>query len=54
MAAVEEMLHDEPFDEIIVSMAPHGLQRRLHMDLPHRLAHLGLPMTTVCEEGPAR
>jgi hypothetical protein len=49
MAAVEEMLHDEPFDEIIVSMPPHGLQRRLHMDLPHRLAHLGLPVIDVTE-----
>ena len=47
MAAVEEMLHDEPFDEIIVSVAAHELERRLHVDLAHRVAHLGLPVTVV-------
>lgn len=45
--AVEELLLDEPIDEIVVALAPHGLSRRLHLDLPHRLAHLGLPITTV-------
>jgi hypothetical protein len=50
MAAIEEMLHDEPFDEIILSIAPHALERWLHVDLPHRLAHLGLPVTTVTDE----
>ena len=47
MAAVEEMLHEEPFDEIMVALAPHRLERRLHTDLAHRLAHHGLPVTTV-------
>jgi hypothetical protein len=46
MAAVEELLHEEPFDEVIVALAPHRLERRLHADLAHRLAHLGLPVTT--------
>jgi len=50
MAAIEEMLHDEPFDEIILSIAPHAIERWLHLDLPHRLAHLGLPVTTVTDE----
>jgi hypothetical protein len=49
MAAIEEMLHDEPFDEIILSVAPPGLERWLHLDLAHRLSHLGLPVTTVSE-----
>ena len=49
MAAIEEMLHDEPFDEIILSVAPPGLERWLHLDLGHRLSHLGLPVTTVTE-----
>jgi hypothetical protein len=49
MAAIEEMLHDEPFDEIILSVVPHGLERWLHIDLPHRVAHLGLPVTTVTD-----
>jgi hypothetical protein len=47
MAAIEEMLHDEPFDEIMLSVAPHTIERWLHVDLAHRVGHLGLPMTTV-------
>lgn len=50
MAAVEELLHDEPFDEIIVAVATRELERRLHVDLPHRLAHLGLTVTVVDQE----
>jgi hypothetical protein len=49
MAAIEEMLHDEPFDEILLATVPHAFERRLHVDLPHRLAHLGLPVTCVTE-----
>lgn len=45
--AVEETLLDEPVDEFIVALHPHGLSRALHLDLPHRLAHFGLPVTTV-------
>lgn len=45
--AVEETLLDEPIDELIVAIAPHGLSRKLHLDLPHRLAHFGLPVTTI-------
>ncbi|MBV9292287.1 MAG: hypothetical protein JO222_07550 [Frankiales bacterium] len=45
MDAVEETLHNEPVDEIIVSVAPHGVARWLHQDLPHRLEHFGLPIT---------
>ncbi len=47
MDAVEEILFSEPVDEIIVSVAGHGLSRWLHQDLPHRLAHFGLPVTAV-------
>jgi hypothetical protein len=50
MDAIEETLHDEPFDEIILATAPHGVERWLHVDLPHRVAHLGLPVTTVTDE----
>jgi hypothetical protein len=49
MDAVEETLHDDPFDEIIVATVPHGLERWLHIDLPHRLSHLGLLVTTVID-----
>jgi hypothetical protein len=45
--AVEETLLNEPIDEFIVALHPHGLSRRLHLDLPHRLAHLGLLVTVV-------
>ena len=45
--AVEQILFSEPIDEIIVSVVEHGVARWLHQDLPHRLKHLGLPVTTV-------
>jgi hypothetical protein len=44
------MLRDEPFDEILVAVAAHGLSRRLHQDLARRLSHLGLPVTSVPDE----
>jgi hypothetical protein len=47
MDAIEETLHDEDFDEIILSTLPHSVSRWLHVDLPHRVAHLGLPLTTI-------
>lgn len=50
MDAIEETLSTEPFDEIILATAPHAVERWLHVDLPHRVAHLGLPVTTVSEE----
>ncbi|MCW2544890.1 MAG: hypothetical protein JWM40_2442 [Frankiales bacterium] len=45
--AIEETLHDEPIDEFIIAIAPHGLSKVLHQDLVHRLAHFGLPVTSV-------
>jgi hypothetical protein len=50
MDAIEETLFNEPFDEIILSTVPHGVARWLHVDLPHRVAHLGLPVTTVVDD----
>ena len=47
MDAIEEALRDGDFHEIIVSTLPHGVSRWLHVDLPHRVSHLGLPVTTV-------
>jgi uncharacterized membrane-anchored protein len=44
--AIEELLHDEPVDELIVGTTPHHIEGWLHVDLPHRAAHLGLPVTT--------
>jgi hypothetical protein len=48
--AIEETLRDEPFDEILLDIAARGLSRRLHLDLAHRLGHLGLPVTSVRDE----
>src|SRR3954468_10161696 len=45
--AIEELLQEEQVDELIVATAPHHLEGWLHVDLPHRAAHLGLPVTTV-------
>lgn len=53
MDAIEETLHDEPFDEIILAVTPHNAERWMHVDLPHRVAHLGLAVTTVTDEQPA-
>ena len=50
MDAIEEAVHDGSFHEIILSTLPHHLSHWLHVDLPHRLGHLGLPVTTVIAE----
>lgn len=47
MDAIEETIFSEPIDEIMLSVAPHGLAARLHQDLKHRLQHFGLPVTEV-------
>jgi hypothetical protein len=47
MDAIEEALRDGDFDEIILSTLPRNVSRWLHMDLPRRVQHLGLPVTTV-------
>ena len=47
MDVVDAVIFHEPIDEIIVAQAPHPIERWFHVDLPHRLAHLKLPITTV-------
>jgi hypothetical protein len=54
MDAIEEALHDRDFDEIILSTLPRSVSVWLHIDLPHRVAHLGLPLTTVIAQDRAR
>ena len=54
MDAIEETLHEEDFDEIILSTLPWSVSRWLHLDLPHRVGHLGLPVTTVIAQERAR
>ncbi len=50
MDAIEEALDGADFHEIILSTLPPSISRWLHADLPHRVAHLGLPLTTVVAE----
>jgi len=47
MDAIEEAVQDGEFHEIILSTLPRSVSRWLHVDLPTRVAHLGLPVTTV-------
>ena len=47
MDAIEETVRAGDFHEIILSTPPHHISSLLHADLPHRVAHLGLPLTTV-------
>ena len=47
MDAIEETLNGRDFDEIVLETVPRTVARRLHVDLPRRVAHLGLPVTTV-------
>ena len=47
MDVVDAVMFHEPIDEIIVAQAPHPVERWFHVDLPHRLAHLKVPITVV-------
>ncbi|MEA2131104.1 MAG: hypothetical protein QOJ85_3995 [Solirubrobacteraceae bacterium] len=51
MDAIEEALYAGNFDEIILSTLPRHVSRWLHVDLPSRVSHLGLPLTTVIAQG---
>ena len=48
--AAQDAVNLHGFDEIIVSTLPHTVSRWLHLDLPHKLEGLGLPVTTVTTE----
>jgi hypothetical protein len=50
MDAIRSVVEGGEFDEIIVSTLPRHVSRWLHVDLPYRLTHLGLPVTTVVAE----
>jgi hypothetical protein len=53
MDVIEDVVFNEPIDEIILALRLHGLSQRMHHDLPRRAAHLGLPITTVAMSAPA-
>ncbi len=56
-AAVQEALRAGDYDEVIISTLPTRVSKWLRLDLPHKVAGLGLPVTTVTatsrEEVPA-
>jgi hypothetical protein len=51
MDAIEETVFSEPIDEILLAVSEGHLAARLHQDLPHRLAHLHLPVSRVSQKG---
>jgi len=51
MDAIEEALHDGEFDEVIISTLPNHVSSWLKADLPQRVQHLGLRVTTVTAPG---
>ena len=51
MDAIEEALHEGEFSEVILSTLPQHVSRWLHSDLPRRVAHLGIQVTTVTAPG---
>lgn len=47
LAAIEDAVNTGRYDEVIVSTLPARVSRWLHLDLPRKVAALGLPVTTV-------
>jgi hypothetical protein len=57
LAAIQDAVNLHGFDEVIISTLPTRVSKWLRLDLPHKVAGLGLPVTTVTatsrEEVPA-
>ncbi|MEK6229062.1 MAG: hypothetical protein AABM31_07030 [Actinomycetota bacterium] len=58
MAAIQDTLARESFDEIVISTLPRRVSRWLHVDLPSKAKGLSLPVShveaeTVPDEEPA-
>jgi hypothetical protein len=51
LAAIQDAINIHGFDEIIISTLPTRVSRWLRLDLPHKAAGLGLPVTTVTAQG---
>jgi hypothetical protein len=49
--AIQDAVNLHGFDEIILSTLPRRVSRWLHVDLPHKVAGLGLPVTLVTARG---
>jgi hypothetical protein len=54
MAAVQDAINLHGFDEVIVSTLSVRLSRWLKLDLPSKVAGLGLPVKTVTAEEPVK
>jgi hypothetical protein len=51
LAAIQDAINIRGFDEIILSTLPARVSKWLRLDLPHKLAGLGLPVTTITAKG---
>ena len=51
LAAIQDAVNIHGFDELIISTLPKRFSRWLRLDLPHKAAGLGLPVTTVTAAG---
>jgi hypothetical protein len=51
LAAIQDAINLHGFDEIIISTLPSRVSKWLKLDLPHKAAGLGLPVTTVTASG---
>jgi hypothetical protein len=49
--AIQDAVNLHGFDEIIISTLPTRVSRWLKLDLPHKIAGLGLPVTVVTAKG---
>lgn len=52
--AVHDALNLRGYDEVIVSTLPTRVSRWLRLDLPHKVAAMGVPVTTVTAQGRER
>jgi len=51
LAAIQDAVNIHGFDEIILSTLPARVSKWLRLDLPHKVAGLGLPVTTITAQG---
>lgn len=49
--AIQDAVNLQGFDEILISTLPRRVSRWLHLDLPHKVAGLGVPVTLVTARG---